>query len=258
MAKQQNGYLGGFAGRLGTAVGYQWNGKWCLRRMPTQMTNQRTVKQMEHRQAFKEQVQLAACMRSAVLAGLTAEARSLGMTSYNLFVHLNQQAFSMVEGGMQTDWRMLRLSIGPLAPVAFGAATIDEHNTLDVSFEANPMHMRADGNDLVRLYAYCPELGRGYMTAPVYRRSKHISAALPDEFEGKELQLYGFVQNNIGVCSDSYYIEQASELTELQTNDLDETPQTFQADGLTAATVATTEVHCPTPPPGVLEMRNEK
>ena len=103
MAKQQNGYLGGFTGRLGTAVGYQWNGKWCLRRMPAQMTNPQTVKQMEHRQAFKEQVQLAAGMRQVIVAGLTAEARQLGMTSYNLFVHLNQQAFSMVEGGMQTD-----------------------------------------------------------------------------------------------------------------------------------------------------------
>ena len=250
MAKQQNGYLGGFAGRLGTAVGYQWNGKWCVRRMPVKMTNPRTVKQMEHRQAFKEQVQLAASMRSAVLIGLTAEARSLGMTSYNLFVHLNQLAFSMVEGGMQTDWRLLRLSLGPLPPVAFGVATIDEHNTLSVSFEANPMHMRADGSDMVRLYAYCPELGRGFMAAPVYRRSKRISVALPDAFAGKELQLYGFVQNNMGVCSDSFYIEQASDLTELQINDLNETTQHLSAAELTAAADGTAETHGLAGPPG--------
>ena len=208
MAKQINGYLGGFTGRLGTAVGYRWNGIWCLRRLPTNMSNPQTPKQIEHRNAFKAQVQLAAAMRQAVVAGLTAEARQLSMTSYNLFVHINQLAFSSMEGTLLTDWRMLRVSLGPLPPVAFSVATIDEHNTLNVNFEANPLHMRADGYDMVRVYAYCPELGRGYMTAPVYRRSKRISAALPDAFEGKELQLYGFVQNDQGLCSDSLYISQ--------------------------------------------------
>ena len=219
MAKQQNGYLGGFTGRLGTAVGYQWNGKWCLRRMPAQMTNPQTVKQMEHRQAFKEQVQLAASMRQVIVAGLTAEARQLGMTSYNLFVHLNQQAFSMVEGGMQTDWSLLTVSVGPLAPVAFERATIDENNVLSVSFEANPLRVRADGYDMVRVYVYCPALGRGYLTAPVYRRARQIEALLPDEFAGQELQLYGFVQNDQGVCSYSAYIAQVDESTSLQDNE---------------------------------------
>ena len=211
MAKQINGYLGGFTGRLDTAVGYRWNGIWCLRRLPAEMRNPQTPKQMEHRNAFKAQVQLAATMRQAVVAGLTAEARQLGMTSYNLFMHLNQMAFRTVEGTLATDWHMLRLSLGPLAPVAFGVAEIDEHNTLNVSFEANPLHMRADGGDMVRLYAYCPALGRGYMTAPVYRRSRRISAALPDAFAGQELQLYGFVQNDQGLCSDSLYILQEPE-----------------------------------------------
>lgn len=29
MAKQTAGYLSGFSGKLGTAVGYMWNEKWC-------------------------------------------------------------------------------------------------------------------------------------------------------------------------------------------------------------------------------------
>lgn len=224
MAKQQNGYLGGFTGRLGTAVGYQWNGKWCLRRMPVQMTNPRTVRQMEHRQAFKEQVQLAAGMRSAVVAGLTTEARQLGMTAYNLFVHLNQQAFSLVDGGMQTDWSLLTVSYGPLAPVAFDEAVIDGDNRLSVSFEANPMRMRADGYDMVRVYVYCPALGSGYMTAPVYRRTKRIEALLPDAFRGQQLQLYGFVHNNQGLCSCSVYVRQAGETASEQAGETDDNP----------------------------------
>lgn len=245
MAKQMNGYLGGFTGRLGTAVGYQWNGKWCLRRMPTEVSNPQTVKQMEHRQAFKEQVQLAAAMRHVVLAGLTAESRQLGMTSYNLFVSINQQAFSLVDGGMQTDWRRLRVSLGPLAPVAFTTATIDEGNLLTVNFEANPLHVRADGHDMVRVYVYCPELGSGYLTAPVYRRSKHLEALLPDELQGQQLQLYGFVQNDQGVCSDSLYIEQhddaGMEGVDYETGEVTTTapPASYSASPTPTATVLT-------------------
>ena len=95
--------------------------------------------------------------------------------------------------------------------MAFERATIDENNRLSVSFEANPLRVRADGYDMVRVYVYSPALGRGYLTAPVYRRSKRIEALLPDEFEGQQVQLYGFVQNDQGMCSYSCYIESTSQ-----------------------------------------------
>ena len=58
MAKQSEGYLGGFSGRLGPAVGYMWNGKWCLRSHQQFVHNPRTAAQVEHRELFKQQVQL--------------------------------------------------------------------------------------------------------------------------------------------------------------------------------------------------------
>ena len=100
--------------------------------------------------------------------------------------------------------------------MAFERATIDENNRLSVSFEANPLRVRADGYDMVRVYVYSPALGRGYLTAPVYRRTKRIEALLPDEFAGQQLQLYGFVQNDHGMCSYSAYIAQVDESTSLQ------------------------------------------
>ena len=213
MAKQMGGYLGGFNGKLGPAVGYCWNGVWCLRARPAAVRNPRTERQVEHRDAFREQVRLAARMRQAVMAGLTTEARQWGMTAYNLFVHLNQQAFSMVDGSMVTDYSLLQVSCGPVAPVAFGNAVIDEDNVLTVSFEANPTRGRAGTYDGVRLYAYSPQLGWGYLSAPVYRRSKRISVALPDELAGVELHLYGFVQDDQGRCSESSYIAENQPLT---------------------------------------------
>ena len=205
MAKQDNGYLGGFRGKLGPAVGYLWNGKWCLRSRPGQVLNPRSVRQMECRSIFKQQVQLAARMRQAVTVGLTAAAREAGMTSYNLFVSLNQASFSLEDNLLQVNYPTLVLSAGPVAPVAFGTPTVDDDNVLAVSFEKNPQHQRANNNDRVSLYIYCPDLGRGYLTLPVYRRSGSIAVALPDAFAGQVMHIYGFVQDDQGRCSTTLY-----------------------------------------------------
>ncbi len=205
MAKIDNGYLGGFAGKLGPAVGYQWNGKWCLRSKPGMVRNPRTAKQMEHRDMFRQEVQLAARMRWAVTTCLTAAAREAGMTSYNLFVSINQPAFSLVDGQLAVDWPALQFSGGPLAPVAFETPSIDGNNVLTISFVKNPEHLRASDYENVALYVYCPDLGSGFLSSPVYRRDKSLSISLPDAFAGHEVQLYGYVFDRMGRFSPTIY-----------------------------------------------------
>lgn len=207
MAKQTNGIASGFSGRVGNIVGYRWKGVWCVRTRPAQMRNPQTEKQMEHRGMFKEEVRLAAYMSDAVRLGLHTLADEANMTAHNLFVSVNQHAFSLVDGRFTVDYPSLRLSMGPLAPVAFGEPSVSEGNTLGVSFEKNPLRMTTAYNfDYVYLYAYCPELRLGYLTAPVHRRAKRIDVSLPDIFADKELQLYGIVQSQRGELSDSIYI----------------------------------------------------
>ena len=205
MAKTGNGYLGGFQGRLGPAVGYLWNGKWCMRSLPSQVRNPRSAKQMEHRAMFRQEVQLAARMRWAVNAGLTAVAREEGMTAYNLFVSINQQAFSLVDEELRVDYAALALSAGTVAPVALGSPALDADYTLTVDFEKNPLHMRSNGIDKVYLYIYCPENQMGYLALPVYRRSESIAVVLPTFFHGREVHLYAFVQDEQGRCSSTAY-----------------------------------------------------
>ena len=96
MAKQYVSSMGGFSGRLGQVVGYQWNGRWCLRVRPAVVRNPRTALQQASRARFSGGVQLAARMRWAVMEGLRTVARQNGMTAYNAFCSLNQHAFSMV------------------------------------------------------------------------------------------------------------------------------------------------------------------
>ena len=205
MAKQTSGYLSGFSGRLGPAVGYMWNGKWCLRSHQPLVRNPRTAAQEAHRSLFRQEVQLAARMRWAVTTTLTEAAREAGMTSYNLFVSLNQGAFRLEDNQLAVDWRQLQLSVGPVAPVSLLQAVAEEGNVLEVSFEKNPLGLAARSHDEVRLYVYAPATGGGFLSAPVYRRDKRLRVSLPDELAGEEVQLWLMVHGERGDWSMSTY-----------------------------------------------------
>lgn len=205
MAKMQGSYMGGFSGRLGTAIGYLWNGRWCLRSRPQQVGNPRTEAQVMQREMFKREVQQAAAMRQAVNLGLRGVATEMEMTPYNAFVSLNQHAFRLVEGVFSVDWSSLVLSAGPVAPVSIVEAVVEEGNVLTVRFEKNPEHRSAGNYDSVYLYAYSPQLRSGYLASPVYRREQRMSVVLPEMFEGTDLQLFAIVMNERGQASETVY-----------------------------------------------------
>ncbi len=212
MAKQSSGYLGGFSGRLGPAVGYLWNGKWCVRSHQPVVRNPRTKAQVEHRELFKQEVQLAAKMRWAVTKTMTDLAREAGMTSYNLFVKVNQPAFSAVEGRLQVDYSTLRLSMGDVAQVEFKEMAWSEDNVLTVKFRPGDNHHL----DYVYLYVYVPDAGEECLSAPVYRNGKRIALSLPDSCAGQEAQVYLMVMREDGQWSESLYcgaIAQGEEVT---------------------------------------------
>lgn len=206
MAKMYDGYLGGFSGRLGPAVGYMWNGKWCLRSRPGRVANPRTAEQVAHRTMFREEVRLAARLRRAAEVGLTAMGREMGMTCFNLFVSINQQAFGLRDGELEVDYSRLTVGMGPVAPVEFGEVRTDEHNVLTVRYKGNPTKAVCTSYDRVMLYVYCPEAGEGCMSAPMYRYDRQLSYCLPDEYAGREVHVYGMVQDDEGRAADSCYL----------------------------------------------------
>ncbi len=229
MAKLPQGIMGPFIGRLGTAVGYVWNGKCVARSYNPHVRNPRTPEQVAHREMFKQEVQLAARMRWAVTRSMTDAARAEGITSYNLFVRENQHAFAWsttagsepaqraTEGSLVVDYASLRLSIGDVAPVLAEEATVSEDNVLDVRFSRGT----GRGFDEVYLYVYVPELKKGFLSSSVYRRDKRITLALPDDFAGHELHAWLMVKSDDGRWSESTYVD---------TNDLQSVENTDPAD----------------------------
>jgi hypothetical protein len=83
---------------------------------------------------------------------------------------------------------------------------VADGTTLVVPFERNPLHVRADNYDRVYIYVYCPEIERGFFSAPVYRREQRLAVVLPESFAGREVQVWGMVQDAAGRWSQTLYI----------------------------------------------------
>jgi hypothetical protein len=170
--------------------------------------NPRTPEQVAHRNMFKQEVQLAAEMRWVLNATMRDQARAMGMTCRNLFMKANQHAFSLEEGMLQVDYSQLVLSMGDVPGVEATETTWSDDNVLTVKFD------RGMGNAYhhVYLYVHVPDLAdpdnhaKGFLAAPVHRRDKRISVALPDAFAGHTAQLYIMVQSDDGRWSESTYI----------------------------------------------------
>ena len=221
MARQTDGILGGFNGKVGTVVGYRWKNIWCVRSQSNDVRNPRTEAQQLHRALFKAEVQLAGRMRWALNTGLKLPSDELNMTPMNLFVSANQQAFSEVDGKLKVDYASLRISGGTVAPVALTEVSVDEDNVLEVRFEKNPLRKTCSMHDNVYFWIYSEELAMGYLSNPVYRRMQRASVALPDMFGGHELHVYAFAQDNTGRCSETAYAHSGSSSDTQETIDIE-------------------------------------
>ena len=153
---------------------------------------------------FREMVQLAGRFRVAINTGLRQLAYGHGMTECNMFVHRNHRLLTS-EG---LDYSQLEVSHGPVAPVGFGAAQVDGQMVLRVDFEKNPLRQRADADDSVVLFIYCVDHRFGIRTQAVPRRCGHIEVALPTQWAGAELHIYGFVVDRQGRTSNTLYVKQ--------------------------------------------------
>lgn len=205
MAKQHYGINDGYRGTVGTVIGYQWRGKWCLRSRPRFVRNPRTPKQMAARGIFSSASRLASRMHSVLRLGMRGEAMKMHRTECNHFMSLNAPYFSLVDSQLQVDYENLLVAVGPVAPVGFGTPTSDA-SLITIPFERNPLHLSSSSDDEVYLYAWCPELQQGILSIPAYRRQRQVTISLPDNWVGLEVHLYGFVTDYAGRASDSTYI----------------------------------------------------
>ena len=253
MAKQRFGVNDAYRGTVGTVIGYEWRGRWCLRARPLHVRNPRTAKQQSNRQLFRQMVDLASHMKFALRKGLRGVSLGMHVTECNLFVKRNKECFSLDgEGRMVVDWERLIVSEGEVAAPGFtGTAHMDTaHMDTPLSqpqaaasspnlgeqldgkgrgrkhLGSSPKLGEGDrrgavvegcveipfewdggsGDDEVYVYAYCPEMEEGELSASAWRRSGRVQLTLPERWQGKAVHLYGFAVDEKGQASATVYI----------------------------------------------------
>ena len=294
MAKQRFGVNDAYRGTVGTVIGYEWRGRWCLRARPLHVRNPRTAKQQSNRQLFKQMVDLASHMKFALRKGLRGVSLGMHVTECNLFVKRNKECFSLdAEGRVVVDWERLIVSESEVAAPGFtgtahmdtalmGTALMDTAlmdtplidtplsqpqaaaSSLNLGEQLNGMgrgkllilgeqlngngrgerskldsagrgrkHLGSSpklgegdrrgavvegcveipfewdggsGDDEVYVYAYCPEMEEGVLSASAWRRSGSVQLTLPERWQGKAVHFYGFAVDEKGAASATAYI----------------------------------------------------
>ncbi len=299
MAKQRFGINDAYCGTVGTVIGYEWRGKWCLRARPLHVRNPRTAKQQSNRQLFKQMVDLASHMKFALRKGLRGVSLGMHVTECNLFVKRNKECFSLdAEGQMVVDWERLIVSEGEVAAPGFTGTAHMDTPLMDTALKDTPLSQPqaaasspnlgeqldgksgeqfmdtplsqpqaaasspnlgeqldgkgrgklpisgeqldsagrylgsspklgegdrrgavvegyveipfewdgGSGDDEVYVYAYCPEMEEGVLSASAWRRSGSVQLTLPERWHGKTVHLYGFAVDEKGRASATVYI----------------------------------------------------
>lgn len=260
MATANGLFSEGFSGRIGNVICYRWRGRCCIRSMPAQYRDAKTEHQLAQRAMFKAMVGFAARARRILKKGLKTASLNAQMLETNYFIRINKGCFAMEEGAFTVDYESLRLSEGPVAPVAFAAPQLLDGTTVHIDFEKNPLHRATKSEDMVYIAAYCPELKTFDLSAPFYRYTGYAKLRLHPYWAGKEVHLWGFVVDRSGRASMSQYIgcgtldgeqwpvEEATESVEFE-NDATSAPvpaDLFRKASATALTVGQNGA----PPPG--------
>lgn len=203
MGKQNNGINGGYQGTVGTAIGYNWRGRWCTRSKPSATKDPCTTRQVAARGWFTASVQLASHMRLALRQGLHDSSLAQHMTEDNYFIRLNRPHLGWQDGALVVDYGSLVVAEGPVTPVHFGVVTSPEAHVLTATFSTDPADGCSAYHDTVHLFAYCPEAMQGVMATPVYRSAERVTVTTPRPWGDSEVWLYGWVQDIDGHCSGS-------------------------------------------------------
>ena len=206
MAKIEQGLLGALSGRVGPVVCYVNKGRAIIRSAPSTIRNPRTAKQQRGRSTFGAAASLARGMRAALEVGLRDVAQQI--SARNLFVSLNRDCISLVDGEAVVDYSRVRVAEGGLTGVVFGEVQQEEGCRLTVEFApwAEQFDRTGRPSDYVYLYAYVPQWGEGVLSTPAQRLEQRVELTLPAYYSGSELQLYGFVWNRKNDASPSVWL----------------------------------------------------
>lgn len=219
MSKNAKGILGQQVGKVGPVVGRLFRGEVIYSAYQPVVGNPKTNAQLLHRSKFSVLSALGHGFSCAVKLGLGRAVAGTKYSPRNMFAKLNKgQVSGAVPESIIVNYPELRVAMGSLCPVTFGAPEFDSPLHVEAEFTDGTVECQKTPNDKVYLVVYCPDLKQAIVSTGVARDAvtKKCSVAVPSTWNGIKVHVWGFVRNDgqlyepmqipSGECSGSVYV----------------------------------------------------
>jgi Family of unknown function (DUF6266) len=206
MGTIEKGYLGGFKGILGTAVGSKWKGKSVVKsRPPRKRTTPSTELQLQQQAKFALIIAFLKPIRT--LLNQTYKKPAAGdMSGHNMAFSVNKDAITGVYPAFAIDYPKVLLSQGGLDNVDAPAAASNAAGKLVFTWTDNSDGVNELISDMAFVAAYSEEKKRWIQKQQVATRSAGTCTLDVPAFSGKPVQTYiGFMSADRKKISDSLY-----------------------------------------------------
>jgi hypothetical protein len=205
MGTIEKGFMGGFKGKLGTAVGATWKGLNVIRsRPPRKRTGEPSDSQLEAQAIF---ALLSNFLRPlADLFDRTYKKSAVGMSGVNKAFSENKRAFTGTFPDLTIDYPKVVLGRGSLQNLQAPAATSAVTGRLQFTWTDNSGKNKALSSDLVFVAAYSPDLDEWEFHQDAAPRNAGSFVLDVPAFAGKPVQTYmGVMSADKKKIADSQY-----------------------------------------------------
>lgn len=192
MGKIPDGIFGGFSGRVGRVVGYQWRGEDLLRRAPRKRPKgSGTEKQLKQRDKFAMVMGFLTPIQEVVGVYFGNKYKSKSRFNLAMSYNLTNAVVEVTPSSFALDFPRVLLTKGGLRGMESGAVVVQPGRILELNWVDNSGQGSAAADDLVLVIVYSPvqELFQVYDPAAL-RGEATVQLTLPTYFSGDEVQVW--------------------------------------------------------------------
>jgi hypothetical protein len=206
MGKISQGVLGGFSGKVGNVVGGTWKGIDYMRIKPSNVSNPRTVGQLDQRSKFALVLNFLQPMTDFLRVGFKNYAKK--QTQFNAAMSYNLlNGVSGAYPNYAIDFSKALVTRGGLIGAVDGRIDSPAPETVDFTWADNT-GSGAQSNDKALLLIYNPTKGFAiYETEGADRESGAQTLSVPADFSGDDVEGFiGFISEDGKTLSNSVYV----------------------------------------------------
>ena len=206
MARIKNGFLGGFSGKLGTAVGYQIGDEWFLRARPRKKSFSSAELENQGKMGMVSRYlgPLKPLLKVGFKGHYTKTGGYRGAVSYT-----RKEALVVDDAGTYIDPALFRISGGNLPQALDPSVEALDEQQIYIRWEHPVALLTARLSDQLLVLLYDPESGDSlqWIYDAAFRREKQFQLPYHESLRGKSFDVHiGFVAGDRSAQSNSQYL----------------------------------------------------